>query len=284
MQREPGEFAVLLRARVPRGRFNPFSASCIESSHCLLDMSCIFAESMPRAVALPRSRSGAPGTMKRMKVHDDRAAHLRACTDAASFGRRRALKPRAYSPQDGADGWKIDVELAAVFEDFPRTFEAARHDEAVPRRKLPALASRIGDHAHASFGHIAEFVLDIVHAPLASRAGPYSGKKLVARVRVVIPERQLWFAREQTDSRPAWNASGLTVSRNETMRDWVVFIVRLAGRSSGRPGYSITSVTPQLAGCQAARSFVPPRTPEPSRVGCRIGGALRDLGVRTLRA
>src|SRR6188474_1805149 len=83
-----------------------------------------------------------------------------------------------------------DVKLAAVFEYFPRTFEAARHDETVPRRELPVLASGIGD-PHPSFCHAAEFVLDIANAPLAPRAGPDPGKKLVALVRVVIPERQL---------------------------------------------------------------------------------------------
>src|SRR6185295_4909923 len=89
-----------------------------------------------------------------------------------------------------------DVELAAVFKNFPRTFEAARHHETVPRREFPTLASNIGD-PHASFGHTAEFVLNVVHAPLTSRAGPNTGEALVARVAVVIPERQLWLARQQ---------------------------------------------------------------------------------------
>src|SRR5262245_26445405 len=153
----------------------------------------------------------------------------------------------AETARPAASGWsgrlEDRVELAAVFDYFPGAFESARHHEAVPGGELPHIAIHTG-HAHASFSEMAELMLCVTDTPLAARAGPHAGKELIARICVVIPDRELGLAGEQPIRlRNRFLRADGVAKRDDARRLGFHLAARGGGVRGGRG--SLTSVTPQ---------------------------------------
>src|SRR4051812_21190021 len=88
------------------------------------------------------------------------------------------------------------IQLAAIFQDFPRADEAPGHDEGVAGAELQPLAvlARHGDEA----GHqMTKLMLGVAHAPTAASRCPNAAKELLCWIRVVIPHRQPRIAFEE---------------------------------------------------------------------------------------
>src|SRR5688572_32129523 len=88
------------------------------------------------------------------------------------------------------------VELGAVFDDFPASFESGRHDEAFSRTEFPALTRGIFQR-HPAPGEAAELRFRIADAPLAAGAGPDSAVELLRLIGKVVGDGLARRAGEQ---------------------------------------------------------------------------------------
>src|SRR5688572_19680466 len=75
-------------------------------------------------------------------------------------------------------GFENRVKLGAVLDDFPRASEPAGNQEALAGGEFPASALEIFKR-HPATGQAAELRLRISNAPLAARARPDAGVKLL---------------------------------------------------------------------------------------------------------
>src|SRR5690349_1515055 len=77
------------------------------------------------------------------------------------------------------------VELGALLEHLPTTFEAGGHDEGVAHAELPAPAAGVFQ-CDAASREAAELGLGVTDPPLAGRARPAARVELLGGIRIVV--------------------------------------------------------------------------------------------------
>src|SRR6202022_4440417 len=104
------------------------------------------------------------------------------CTAPLACAVRRAL---LNSSLRGAR-LKYRIDLAALFDDFPGTRKSGRDDEACTGTEFHLLPCGACEH-HPAAEQVAKLVLRVAYGPAPAACRPYSGKKLLRGVAVMIP-------------------------------------------------------------------------------------------------
>src|ERR1700685_167309 len=106
---------------------------------------------------------------------------------APGIWRRALIFQRALRRVAGLEN---GVELAALLEDLPGAGKARWYDEAVAARKFQSLPRLAREH-HATRKQMAELMFRVSHGPSPPGCRPNTGKELLRRIRIVIPNGAL---------------------------------------------------------------------------------------------